>query len=104
MDARQRLMEAAERADTQGYTRDDGRYVDPPEVQKEAIEIGFEAAADDPSFDIWSIVNPTVAIREGKTMAENFARVIDQWDQTVEKPALKEKLLELQEKREQNGN
>lgn len=98
---KEKLEQAAEQAETDGYEREDGKWVDPMPVQKVAIESGFSAASDDPDFSIWSVVNWDVAYREGNTVAENFERVFDQWEQTVEDERLKERVVELIEQQEQ---
>lgn len=103
MDAKQKLAEAVERADQDGFERDDGRWVDPPTVQKAAIEIGFANAAKMDGFDIWTVVNPSVAIRDGQTLAENFERVYDQYSQVAESDEIKGRIQQLIEDAEQEG-
>ena len=46
---------------------------------------------------------PKVAIREDNTLAENFGRVYDQYENVAERPELKERLVELQEQYGQDG-
>jgi len=103
MTPKEKILAAAEEAEEDGFERDDGRWVDPPLVQKVAIEVGFKQAADDQQFDVWSVVNPKVAIREDNTLAENFGRVYDQYENVAERPELKERLVELQEQYGQDG-
>lgn len=101
MSGADRVKQAAAACDEEGYKRDDGRWVDPLEVQKVAVEEGFRVAADDPDFDVWTIVNPDVALREGSTVAENFERVFDQWAGTAEKSldesAIRDRLAQLEQ-------
>lgn len=96
-----RVVRAAEECDEEGFERDDGKWVDPVPVQRVAIEEGFRQAvkqadstAGTDDFDVWSVINPDAALREGDTVAENFRRVWDQWKSTTNRDEIKQAYME----------
>lgn len=99
---KERVIQAAEECDEEGYEREDGKWVDPLPVQEAAIHEGFRAAAQEQNFDVWSVVNKDVALHEGKTLAENFERVFQSWSDTVERPEMKQAVMDRIEDIEQD--
>lgn len=112
--ARDRIARAAQRAEhgptctSCGYEADagenldtcprcgNGQFADPLPVQKVAIEEGFRQAAEDPTFDIWTVVSFEVYAERGDPLAENFARIGEAYFEQVDKPELRERLQEIQ--------
>lgn len=83
-----RVIRAAQQCEEEGHHRDDGKWVDPLPVQEVAIHEGFRRASDDDAFDVWTVVNKRATLREGDTVAENFERVFEQWDDQVNSPEI----------------
>lgn len=101
--AQRRISQAFDRADHDGYERDDGKWIDPIEVQQTAIEIGFERAANDPGFDIWTVVNPRSTLEADDPLIKNLERVFQRWDGTVDRPEMKQRLIDMKAEFEQGG-
>lgn len=101
---KERVIQAAEQCDEEGFEREDGKWVDPLPVQEAAIHEGFRAAAQEQNFDVWSVVNKSVALQEGKTLAENFERVFQSWSDTVNRPEMVNAVEDKIEEMEQDGD
>lgn len=93
--AEQQLSAAIQDAKQSGYMQNGSRWItpsgrtlpegaDPLPVQKAAIQIGFRAAADDPEFDIFSVVAES-AVNESRTTAENMRQVFKRWEKQTDK-------------------
>lgn len=106
---KERVIQAVQECNESGYTREDGKWVDPIPVQKVAIEEGFRAVIrqnvgkeGSEDFDLWKVINPKVALREGNTIAENFSRAFNQWANQAEKALAESPVVdELQRKAEE---
>lgn len=93
--AEQQFGQAIEQAKQAGYHENpsgewvtpDGRTlptgIDPKPVQEAAIALGFEQATETPGFDIWTVVDRSM-VREGDSLADNFSRVVSQFQASSE--------------------
>jgi hypothetical protein len=79
-------IEMAERQGLEPTTDYNGRHVDPLPIQAAAIREGFQAAAKEDGFNVFTVVDPSV-LREGDPLQENFRLVFNRWEEQTDKVA-----------------
>jgi len=117
------LAEGVEAAREAAYwQRADGRWVtpdgqvlkkgiDPVPVKRAAIKAGFQQAVLEAKqlhsdvqpqrLDVWELINEEVVLREGKPLYRDFERLVDRWDDFMDRPVIRERMEKLAEQHRQ---